>query len=104
MDLDLDLVPQREPNMSAYEIMLSESQERMLLCVNKGHEDDVKRSLTSTAWKPSRSAGSRRGASTSCTTTGKSFVTSRFPATDDVLEETSEEQKAGPDFAGRTRG
>lgn len=43
MDLDLDLVPQREPGMSAYEIMLSESQERMLLCVKKGHEEDVKR-------------------------------------------------------------
>lgn len=43
MELDLDLVPQRETNMSAYEIMLSESQERMLLCVNKGHEDDVKK-------------------------------------------------------------
>ena len=43
MELNLDLVPQREPNMSAYEIMLSESQERMLLCVNKGHEEDVKK-------------------------------------------------------------
>ena len=41
MELNLDLVPQREPNMSAYEIMLSESQERMLLCVVKGHEADV---------------------------------------------------------------
>lgn len=43
MDLDLDLVPQREPGMSAYEIMLSESQERMLLCIKKGHEEDVKK-------------------------------------------------------------
>ena len=43
MDLDLYLVPQREPGMSAYEIMLSESQERMLLCVKKGHEEDVKK-------------------------------------------------------------
>lgn len=43
MDLNLDLVPQRETGMSAYEIMLSESQERMLLCVNKGHEEDVKK-------------------------------------------------------------
>lgn len=41
MELDLDFVPQRETNMSAYEIMLSESQERMLLCVRKGHEEDV---------------------------------------------------------------
>lgn len=43
VELNLDLVPQREPNMSAYEIMLSESQERMLLCVKQGHEDDVKK-------------------------------------------------------------
>lgn len=43
MELNLDLVPQRETGMSAYEIMLSESQERMLLCVNKGHENDVKK-------------------------------------------------------------
>lgn len=42
VELNLDLVPQREPNMSAYEIMLSESQERMLLCVKQGHEEDVK--------------------------------------------------------------
>lgn len=39
--LELDEVPQRESHMSAYEIMLSESQERMLLCVHKGHEADV---------------------------------------------------------------
>ncbi|MCQ4902063.1 AIR synthase-related protein, partial [Phocaeicola vulgatus] len=37
------MVPQRESGMSAYEIMLSESQERMLLCVKKGHEEDVKK-------------------------------------------------------------
>lgn len=42
MKLNLDLVPQRETGMSAYEIMLSESQERMLLCVAKGHEKDVR--------------------------------------------------------------
>ena len=41
LELNLDYVPQREANMSAYEIMLSESQERMLLCVKKGHEEDV---------------------------------------------------------------
>lgn len=39
--MNLDLVPQREPGMSAYEIMLSESQERMLLCVKKGEEQTV---------------------------------------------------------------
>ncbi|HZV12079.1 MAG TPA: phosphoribosylformylglycinamidine synthase subunit PurL [Candidatus Kapabacteria bacterium] len=35
MDIDLDKVPLREENMSAYEIMLSESQERMLVVVEK---------------------------------------------------------------------
>lgn len=39
--LELDRVPQREDKMSAYEIMLSESQERMLLCVHKGYEQNV---------------------------------------------------------------
>ena len=40
--MNLDLVPQRESGMSAYEIMLSESQERMLLCVKKGNQEDVR--------------------------------------------------------------
>ena len=35
LDVELDLVPQRETGMSAYEIMLSESQERMLLVAEK---------------------------------------------------------------------
>ncbi|ABB23951.1 phosphoribosylformylglycinamidine synthase subunit PurL [Pelodictyon luteolum] len=39
--IDLDLVPAREAGMSAYEIMLSESQERMLIVAEKGHEDDI---------------------------------------------------------------
>ncbi|GJQ22048.1 MAG: phosphoribosylformylglycinamidine synthase subunit PurL [Bacteroidia bacterium] len=43
MDLYVDKVPVRETGMSAYEIMLSESQERMLLVVQKGHEDDVRK-------------------------------------------------------------
>ena len=38
-DLDLDKVPQREDNMSAYEMMLSESQERMLMVLKPGRED-----------------------------------------------------------------
>jgi phosphoribosylformylglycinamidine synthase II len=40
--LDLDRVPVRERAMSAYEIMLSESQERMLLVATKGHEAEVR--------------------------------------------------------------
>lgn len=39
--LDLDHVPQRESEMTPYEMMLSESQERMLICVKKGHEAEV---------------------------------------------------------------
>ncbi|WP_212921592.1 phosphoribosylformylglycinamidine synthase subunit PurL [Ornithinibacillus bavariensis] len=41
MEMNLDLVPQREPNMTAYELMLSESQERMLLVVQKGREQEI---------------------------------------------------------------
>lgn len=42
MKINLDKVPLRESGMSAYEIMLSESQERMLCVVKKGYEDKVK--------------------------------------------------------------
>jgi phosphoribosylformylglycinamidine synthase len=42
MKINLDKVPLREDGMSAYEIMLSESQERMLCVVKKGFEDKVK--------------------------------------------------------------
>ena len=38
VELDLDRVPQRETGMSAYEIMLSESQERMLMVIDPGKE------------------------------------------------------------------
>ncbi len=41
MEIDLALVPQRETGMSPYEIMLSESQERMLLVAEKGREEEV---------------------------------------------------------------
>ncbi|MGY0289482.1 phosphoribosylformylglycinamidine synthase subunit PurL [Limosilactobacillus fermentum] len=94
MDLDLDLVPQREPNMSAYEIMLSESQERMLLCVNKGHEDDVKKIFDFYGLE---------AVTIGRITEGHQYVLHHdgqvvcdipvFSLTDDVLEETSEEQK-----------
>ena len=43
LDVELDNVPQRETAMSAYEIMLSESQERMLLVAEKGREHEVLR-------------------------------------------------------------
>ncbi|GAA5417433.1 phosphoribosylformylglycinamidine synthase subunit PurL [Paraliobacillus ryukyuensis] len=41
MEMNLDLIPQREENMTAYEMMLSESQERMLLVVQKGREKEI---------------------------------------------------------------
>ena len=41
VELNLDKVPQREENMTAYEMMLSESQERMLIVVKKGREEEV---------------------------------------------------------------
>ena len=43
LEVELDRVPQRETGMSAYEIMLSESQERMLLVAEDGREDEVLR-------------------------------------------------------------
>ena len=41
MDVDVRKVPQREAGMTPYEIMLSESQERMLAVIESGHEDAV---------------------------------------------------------------
>ncbi len=41
MRMDLDKVPAREEGMTPYDFMLSESQERMLICVKKGREDEV---------------------------------------------------------------
>jgi phosphoribosylformylglycinamidine synthase len=41
-EVELDLVPTREDGLSAYELLLSESQERMLLVVRAGREDEVR--------------------------------------------------------------
>jgi phosphoribosylformylglycinamidine synthase subunit PurL len=41
IEIELDRVPQRETDMTPYEIMLSESQERMLLVADKGRESEV---------------------------------------------------------------
>jgi phosphoribosylformylglycinamidine synthase len=41
IEIELDLVPQREDGMTPYEIMLSESQERMLLVAERGREREV---------------------------------------------------------------
>ena len=43
IEIDLRRVPQRESGMNAYEIMLSESQERMLLVAEQGREEEVSR-------------------------------------------------------------
>ena len=42
MKMHLDRVPMRESGMTPYELMLSESQERMLICAKKGCEDKIK--------------------------------------------------------------
>ena len=41
MIINLDLVPTRQQNMHAWEILLSESQERMLVVVHKGREKEI---------------------------------------------------------------
>ncbi len=43
IEIELSKVPQRAPHMTPYEIMLSESQERMLVIVHQGREEEVKR-------------------------------------------------------------
>lgn len=43
IEIDIDRVPRREDGMSAYEVMLSESQERMLMVVRRGCEEEVKK-------------------------------------------------------------
>ena len=43
IEIELDKVPQRAPNMTSYDLMLSESQERMLIIVHRGREEEVKR-------------------------------------------------------------
>src|SRR5271155_3642296 len=43
IEIELSRVPQRAPGMTPYEIMLSESQERMLIIVKSGREEEVKR-------------------------------------------------------------
>lgn len=43
IELDIDLVPRREEGMNSYEVMLSESQERMLVVPQAGKEEEVRR-------------------------------------------------------------
>lgn len=41
MDVEIEAVPRREENMEPWEVMMSESQERMLVCIKKGKEKQV---------------------------------------------------------------
>jgi phosphoribosylformylglycinamidine synthase len=43
MDIELQAVPRREEDMQPWELMMSESQERMLICVRKGKEEQIKK-------------------------------------------------------------
>src|SRR5687767_5537641 len=45
MRINLDLVPTRQHHMAAWEILLSESQERMLVIVEKGREDEIRKAF-----------------------------------------------------------
>ena len=57
LELDLDAVPQREEGMTAYEMMLSESQERMLMILRPGAEMPQPRSSANgTSTLPSSAA------------------------------------------------
>ena len=41
MEVDISLVPRREEGMEPWEVMMSESQERMLACIKAGHEEEI---------------------------------------------------------------
>lgn len=56
IEMNLDLVPQRETGMTAYEMMLSESQERMLIVVKKDANRRLLIYFQNMAWKPFLSA------------------------------------------------
>ncbi|MFC1674410.1 phosphoribosylformylglycinamidine synthase subunit PurL [Candidatus Omnitrophota bacterium] len=43
IDIELQAIPRREENMQPWELMMSESQERMLICVKKGKEEQIKK-------------------------------------------------------------
>lgn len=43
IEADLSLVPKKEANMEPWEIMMSESQERMVVCIKKGFEEEIKK-------------------------------------------------------------
>ena len=56
MDIRLDLVPTRQADMEPFEILLSESQERMLVVVKKGREAEIEAIFDKWICTPWRSA------------------------------------------------
>ena len=72
IEIELDRVPQRETGMTAYEIMLSESQERMLLVGQKGHEHEILRVFEKWGWMRSSWGGSPPVPECGCWSTGTS--------------------------------
>ena len=79
VEIELDRVPQRETGMTPYEIMLSESQERMLLVAQKGREEEVFRVLKSGDWMPLKSGESRSTRRCACWNTARSSPKFRTP-------------------------
>ena len=77
LEIELDLVPQRETGMTAYEIMLSESQERMLLVAEKGREEEVFKVFRNGDSTRSKSVTSSPRTRCACSSTAKS--SRRFP-------------------------
>ncbi len=113
IEIEMDRVPQRETGMSAYEILLSESQERMLLVAQKGPRG---RSLQSIPQVGTRRGRSRQGdqASTACGCCEHGEVVAEIPntaltdeapvyqATPEALGAASSERDAREHAAGST--
>ncbi len=59
--LDLDRVPLREPGLSAYEMMLSESQERMVIVAQRGSEEAITKVFSQVGPRGGDDRGDRRG-------------------------------------------
>ena len=76
MDVEVSLVPQRETGMTPYEIMLSESQERMLLVAKAGREREVERCSRSGTCTPCASGTSPRPTASASSTTARWSPTS----------------------------
>ena len=81
VDIDVARVPRREEAMTPYEVMLSESQERMLLVVPPENIAAAPApSATSGSWPATKSASSRTATVPSFVTTASSLATCRSPA------------------------